>query len=111
MARVIEFDTLARFAPTVKWRPDEQRGKVIPFMSQRRKVADEPACVAYEESDSEFSRWPERDEAHYQAALERAQPLRLKNSPFGELFRTPWRQGLRRAVHIGPFSDGGSIGS
>jgi hypothetical protein len=69
MAQVIEFDTLARFAPTIKWAPDEQRGKVIPFMSQR-EVSDELVCAAYEELDSESSRWPERDEAPCQAALE-----------------------------------------
>jgi hypothetical protein len=41
MAQVIEFDTLARSTPTVKWPPDEQWGKVIPFMSPRREVSDE----------------------------------------------------------------------
>jgi hypothetical protein len=70
MAQVIEFDTLARFTPTVKWRPDEQRGKVIPFMSQRRDVSAELVCAANGELDSESSRWPERDEALYHAALE-----------------------------------------
>jgi hypothetical protein len=70
MAQVIEFDTLARFAPTVNWPLDEERGKVIPFMSQRRKVSHELVCAAYEELDSESSRWPERDEAVYHAALE-----------------------------------------
>jgi len=43
MAQVIEFYTLARFTPTVNWTPDEQRGKVIPFMSQR-EVSDELVC-------------------------------------------------------------------
>jgi hypothetical protein len=69
MAQVIEFYTLLRFTPTVKWRSDEQRGKVIPFMSQR-EVSDELVCAAYEELDSEASRWCERDEAPYQPALE-----------------------------------------
>jgi hypothetical protein len=86
MAQVIEFDTLARFTPTVKWAPGEQRGKVIPFLPQR-EVSDELVCAAYEELDSESSRWPERDEAPYQAALEYAQRLRLEEeTPFGELF-------------------------
>jgi hypothetical protein len=44
MAQVIEFDTLARFTPTVKWARDEQRGKVIPFMCQR-EVSDELVCA------------------------------------------------------------------
>jgi hypothetical protein len=70
MAQVIEFDTLVRFTPTVNLPPDEQRGKVIPFMSQQREVLDELVCAAYEELDSESSRWPERDEALYHAALE-----------------------------------------
>jgi hypothetical protein len=70
MAQVIEFDALARFTPTVTWPPNEQRGKVIPFMSQRREVSDELVCAAYEELDSGCSRWPERDEALYHAALE-----------------------------------------
>jgi hypothetical protein len=69
MAQVIEFDTLARFTSTIKWAPDEQRGKVIPFMPQR-EVSDELVCAAYEELGSESSRWPERDEAPHQAALE-----------------------------------------
>ena len=70
MAQVIEFDDLARFTPRVNWPPDEQRGKVIPFMPQRRELADELVCAAYEEFDSESSWWPERDEALYHAALE-----------------------------------------
>jgi hypothetical protein len=87
MAQVIEFDTLARFTPTVKWAPNEQRGKVIPFLSQR-EVSAKLVCAAHEELDSKFSRWPERDEAPYQAALEQAQPLRLEQEPpYGELFQ------------------------
>ena len=70
MAQVIEFDTLPRFAPTVTWPPNEQRGRVIPFMSQRREVLDEPVCAVYGELDLESSRWPERDEAIYHALLE-----------------------------------------
>jgi hypothetical protein len=70
MAQVIEFDTLARFAPTLTWPANEQRGKVIPFMSQRREVLDELVCAAYEELDSDSFRWPERDGAAYYAALE-----------------------------------------
>jgi hypothetical protein len=70
MAQVIEFCTLARFTPTVNWLPDEHRGKIIPFMSQRREVSDELICAAYEELDSAPSRWPERDEAVYHSAPE-----------------------------------------
>jgi hypothetical protein len=82
MAQVIEFHTLARVTPTVKW-PPEQRGKVIPFMSQW-EVSDELVCAAYEELDSESSRWRERDEPRYHAALEQAQPLRLEEEPLLE---------------------------
>jgi hypothetical protein len=70
MAQVIEFCTLARLTPTVKWPPDEQRGKVIPFMSQRG-ASDELVCAAYEELDSESSRWPERDGAPIRPRLSR----------------------------------------
>lgn len=70
MAQVIEFDASTRFTPRVKWPPDEQPGKVIPFMSQRQEVSDELDWAAYEELDSKSSRWPERDEAPYQIALE-----------------------------------------
>jgi hypothetical protein len=83
MAQIIEFDTLARFTPTVKWAPDEQRGRVIPFMPQP-EVSDELVCAAYEEPYSESSQWSERDEAPYQAALEQAQPLRLAEEPLLE---------------------------
>jgi hypothetical protein len=55
MAQVIEFEILARFTPTVKWPPDDQRGKVIPFRSQR-KALYKPVGAAYEELDSESSR-------------------------------------------------------
>jgi hypothetical protein len=99
MAQVIEFCTLARFTPTVKWAPDEQRGKVIPFLSQR-EVSAELVCAAHEELDSKFSRWPERDEAPYQAALEQAQPLRLEEEPLWRTLRTPWRK-VFGIIHTG----------
>ena len=51
MAQVIEFETLT-FTPRVKWSPDDQRGKVIPFRSQR-KASYKPVCAAYEKLDSE----------------------------------------------------------
>jgi hypothetical protein len=70
MPQLIEFDTLARFTPTVKWPPGEERGKVIPFMSQRREVSDALVCAAYGELYSVSSRWFECDEAPYHAALE-----------------------------------------
>jgi hypothetical protein len=106
MAQVIEFCTLARFARTVKWAPNEQLGKVIPFMSQR-EVSDELVCAAYEGVDSESSRWPERDEVPYQAALEQAQPLRLEEETF---WRTPWRSSSVSST-LGLFSDGSLIRS
>jgi hypothetical protein len=77
MAQVIEFETLARFTPTVKWPRDDQRGKVIPFMSQR-KASYKPVCAVHEKLDSECSRRPDRDEAFYRAGLEYAQPLILQ---------------------------------
>ena len=70
MAQVIEFDTLARFTPAVKRLPNGQQGKIIPFMSPRWEFADELMCAAYEELDSDPSRWPERDEVTCHAALE-----------------------------------------
>jgi hypothetical protein len=69
MSQVIEFSTLARLTPTVKCPPDEERGKVIPFMSQRG-VSDELVCAAYGELELEFSQWLERDEAPHGATLE-----------------------------------------
>jgi hypothetical protein len=83
MAQVIEFETLARFTPPVKWTPNHQRGKVIPFISPR-KALYKPVCAAYEELDSESSRWPDRDEALYRASLEYAQPLILEEEPLLE---------------------------
>ena len=83
MAQVIEFETLARVTPTVKWTPNHQRGKVIPFISQR-KALYRPVCAAYEELDSESSRWPDRDEALYRASLEFARPLLLEEEPLLE---------------------------
>ena len=70
MAQVIEFDTLTRVTPTVKWPPDEQRGKVIPFISQRWEVSDELVCATDEKLDSKSSWWSECDEALYYAAFE-----------------------------------------
>lgn len=109
MAQVIEFYTLARFTPTVKWAPDEQRGKVIPFMSPR-EVSDELVCAAYEEFESESPRWPERDEAPYQAALERAQPLRLEEEPSLENSSNAMAKRSSVSSIQGVFSDGSLIG-
>ena len=83
MAQVIEFETLARFTSTVKWTPNHQRGKVIPFISQW-KASYKPVCAAYEELDSESSRWPDRDKALYRASLEYPQPLILEEEPLLE---------------------------
>ena len=78
MAQVIEFATLARVTPRVRWSRDEQLGKVIPFMAQR-DASEEPDCVACEELDSESSR----------RHLSSAQPLRLEEQ---SLCRTPRAQ-------------------
>jgi hypothetical protein len=110
MAEVIEFDTLARFTPTVKWAPDEQRGKVIPFMSQR-EVPDELVCAVHEELDPESSPWPERDEAPYQAALEQAQPLRLEKGPLLDNSSNAIAKRSSVSSILGVFSNGSLIGS
>jgi hypothetical protein len=109
MAEVIEFDTLTRFTPTVKWAPDEQRGKVIPFMSQR-EVSDELVCAAYEELDSESSRWPEHNEAPHQAAPEQAQPL-IVEEPLWENSSNAVAKSSSVWSILGLFSDGSPIGS
>jgi hypothetical protein len=98
MAQVIEFETLARFTPTVKWTPNHQRGKVIPFRSQR-------------ESDSESCRWPDRDEALYRASLEYAQPLILEEEPLLENSSNINGEELFGVLILGLFSDGSPIGS
>ncbi len=85
MAQVIEFDTLARLTPKVKWPRDERRGKVIPFIS-RREVLDDIVFAAFEELERDSFRWPECDGTPYQAALEYAQPLILDEVPPVENF-------------------------
>jgi hypothetical protein len=109
MAQVIEFCTLARFTPTAKWAPGEQRRKVIPFMAER-EASDEIVCAAHEELDSESSRWPERDEALYQAALEQAHPLRLEPEPRLEnSSNATAKRSLSSVLRL--FSNGSPIGS
>jgi hypothetical protein len=110
MTQVIEFHTLARFTPTVKWAPDEQRGKVIPFISQR-EVSDEVACMAYEELDSESSRWSERDETPYQSGLEYARPLRLEEKPLLENSSNAMAKSSAVLSILSIFPDGSPIGS
>ena len=83
MAQIIEFETLVRFTQTGKWTPNHQRGKVIPLIS-KRKALYKPVCAAYEELDSESSRWPDRDEALFRASLGYAQPLILEEEPLLE---------------------------
>ena len=108
MAQVIEFETLARLTPTVKWTPNHQRGKVIPFISQR-KALYKPVCTAYEELDSEPSR--RSDEALYRASLEYAQPLILEEEPLLENSSNINGEELFGVLMLGLFSDGGPIGS
>jgi hypothetical protein len=55
MAQVIEFYTLTRLTPAANRPADEERGRVIPFMSQRG-VSDELVCATYQEIDSDVSR-------------------------------------------------------
>ena len=110
MAKVIEFETLARFTPTVRWPPVHQRGKVVPFISPR-KAFYTPVCAAYEELDSESSRWPDRDEALYRAALKYAQPLRLEEEPLLENSSNINGEELFGVIILGLFSDGSPFGS
>ena len=110
MAQVIEFHTLARFTPTVKWPPDEQRGQVIPFMSQW-EVSDELVCVVHEELDSEPSRRRDRDEARYHAALEQAAPLRLEEEPLLENSSNAMTKRSLVSPILRPFSNDSLSGS
>ena len=109
MAQVIEFETLPRFTPTVKWPPDDQRGKVIPFMSQR-KALYKPVCAAYEELDAESSRWPDRDEALFRASPEYAQPLIPEEEPLLEDSSNINCEEFFGLLILGLFSDGSPIG-
>jgi hypothetical protein len=104
MAQVIEFETVARFTPTVKWTPNHQRGKVIPFISPR-KALYKPVCAA------DSSRWPDRDEALYRASLEYAQPLILEEDPRLENFSNISGEELFGVLILGLFSDGSPFGS
>lgn len=110
MAQVIEFETLARFTPTVKWTPNHQRGKVIPFIS-KRKAFYKPVCAAYEELDSESSRWPDRDEALFRASLGYAQPLILEEEPLLENSSNINGEEFFGVLMLGLFSDGSPLGS
>jgi hypothetical protein len=109
MAQVIEFDTLARLTPKVKWQPDEQRGKVLPFIS-RREVLDDIVFAAFEELDWDPSRWPECDATPYQAALEYAQPLILEEMPLVENFERHGKSFLVSSMP-GLLSDNSPVGS
>ena len=110
MGQVIEFESLARSTTTAKWPPDHQRGKVIPFMSQR-KALYKPVCTVYEELDSESPRWPDRDEAFYRAALEYAQAANTgRRAPVEELFGHHGEE-LFGVLILDLFSDGSQIGS
>ena len=109
MAQVIEFETQTRFTTTVKWTPNQQRGKVVPFKSQR-KASYTPVCAAYEEIDAESSRWPDRDEALYQASLQYAQPLILEEEPLSENSSSINGEELFGVLILGLFSDGSPFG-
>jgi hypothetical protein len=89
MAEIIEFETLARFTPKIKWSAtDQQRGKVIPFLSNR-EASDEAVCAPYEELD-----------------LESSQPPRLGITVFERN-----GESILDLVHAGLFSDGSPIWS
>jgi hypothetical protein len=110
MARVIEFHTLARFTPTVKWVPDEQRGKIIPFTSQRREASDEQVCAAYEEIDSQSSRWPERDAPPCQILRLSSSFPKAGGALFEELFERDDER-IFDVIHLVLFPDGSPVGS
>jgi hypothetical protein len=84
MAEIIEFQTQARFTPKIKWSStDQQRGKVIPFLSNR-EASDEAVCAPYESS----------------------QPPRLGITVFERN-----GESILDLVHAGLFSDGNPIWS
>ena len=57
MAQVIEFYAPSHFRPTVTSLPQEQRGKVIAFLSHREEEAEIVCASAYERLNSKASRW------------------------------------------------------
>jgi hypothetical protein len=57
MAQVIEFYAPSHFRPKVTLLPQEQRGKVIAFMSHREEEAEIVCASAYERLNSIDSRW------------------------------------------------------
>jgi hypothetical protein len=70
MAQVIEFYTPSHFEPKVKLLSQQQRGRVIAFMSHREEEAEIVCVSAYERLDSKSSPWLDSwaDEyAHIQA--------------------------------------------
>jgi hypothetical protein len=89
MAEVIEFEILARFTPKTTWPPtDQQRGKIIPFLSHR-KASDKAVCVPYEELGSESSQAQRLERTVVESNVE----------------------SIFYLVHAGLFSDGSSIWS
>jgi hypothetical protein len=57
MAQVIEFYTPSYVRPKVKLLSQEQRGKVIAFMSPREEEAEIVCASAYERLNSKSSCW------------------------------------------------------
>ena len=57
MAQTIEFYIPSHFIPKVKLLPQEQRGKVIAFMSQREEAAETVCTSAYERLRAKPSLW------------------------------------------------------
>jgi hypothetical protein len=57
MAQVIEFYAPSHFRPKVTLLPQEQRGKVIAFMSHREEEAEIVCASAYERLNSIDFRW------------------------------------------------------
>lgn len=70
MAQVIDFYAPSHFRSKVTLLPQEQRGKVIAFMSHREEAAEIVCASAYERLNSKASCWfdPWSDEyTHIQA--------------------------------------------
>jgi hypothetical protein len=57
MAQVIEFYTPSHFRPSAKVLSQEQRGKVIAFISHLEEEAELVCALAYEWLNSKSSRW------------------------------------------------------
>ena len=98
MAKIIEFCTGSHLIPIVKQPVSEERGKVIPFISQR-EVGDETACVTFEQLVLEPSGWREWGGILYHEALEYAQPPIPDGRPLVKIFELHGARPRPTVVH------------